>query len=294
MSIESIGNCHICNAKTEVLFRAPVLGKYDAPFHYCSACDHVFVPDPHWLAEAYSDAIVAMDTDIVRRNVVTSLRLSAFLSIGLDERGHGNYVDVAGGYGLLTRLMRDFGFNYYWSDPYAANLFARGFEYNAAIGKCNAVSAVEVLEHTTDPLQFLQRCVTEFQTDTIAFTTEVFPSGKPPRDKDWYYYVPETGQHIAFFSHQGLERLGKRLDMRYIRLGRVHLFTRRSLSTFKLKLATNNAMVLPAAYLAQERLGTKRGLDQQVLTQAARVAQAAQAAQAARTAQAARAGQVLS
>ena len=38
------------------------------------------------------------------------------------------YLDVDGGYGMLTRLMRDYGFHFYWTDPYCQNILARGFE----------------------------------------------------------------------------------------------------------------------------------------------------------------------
>jgi len=247
-----------------------VLGKYDAPYQYCETCDHVFAADPFWLNEAYSDAIVAADTDIVVRNIRTATRLAAIFFFGFGERGNGKYTDVAGGYGLLTRLMRDLGFNYYWSDPYAHNLFARGFEHDAQCGQCTAVSAIEVLEHVVDPAHFIQQCLTNFQTDTIAFTTEIFPDRHPPLAKDWYYYAPETGQHIAFFSSQGLQKLGARLELRYIRLGRIHIFTRKAPSLFKLKLATHNALVLPMALAAVKRLGSKRGLDQAMLLEAAR------------------------
>lgn len=264
--------CHICNRPTVEYFRSLILGKYDAPYQYCEACDHVFVEDPFWLNEAYSDAIVAADTDIVVRNIRTALRLAAIFHFGFGERGTGKYADAAGGYGLLTRLMRDLGFDYYWSDPYAQNLFARGFEYDTKREPCSAISAIEVLEHVADPVHFIQECLTNFQTDTIAFTTETFPDKRPPLAKDWYYYAPETGQHIAFFSSHGLQTLASRLGLRYIRLGRIHLFTRKTPSHFKLKFATNNALVLPMALAAVKRLGSKRGADQALLMKAARSA----------------------
>lgn len=262
--------CHICNSQTITLFRSLVLGKYDAPYQYCEACDHVYALDPFWLNEAYTDAIVAADTDIAARNIRTALRLAAIFYFGFDERGSGKYADAAGGYGLLTRLMRDLGFDYYWSDPYAQNLFARGFEYDTKCEPCAAISAIEVLEHVVDPAHFIRQCLTNFQTDTIAFTTETFPDGHPPLAQDWYYYAPETGQHIAFFSSQGLQKLATRLGLRYLRLGRIHIFTRKTPSLFKLKLATHNALVLPIALAAVKQLGSKRGADQAMLLEAAR------------------------
>jgi Nif-specific regulatory protein len=40
----------------------------------------------------------------------------------------GTVVDCAGGYGILVRLLRDYGVNALWSDPYCENVLAKGFE----------------------------------------------------------------------------------------------------------------------------------------------------------------------
>lgn len=254
--------CHLCGAETHVAFSATVLGKHEAHYHYCDACDHVFVDQPTWLEEAYADAIVASDTDIAVRNVFTALRLAGIYYLVLGDRGAGKYVDVAGGYGLLTRLVRDLGFDCYWSDPYATNLFARGFEYEAGIGPCVAVSAVEVLEHTPDPLAFIRQSLDDHQSDTLVFTTEVFPDDNPPSPPSWAYYALDTGQHIAFFSRKGLSLLAARLGMHYFPLGRLHLFSRRALPAWKLRLASSRLAIVPLALWAGYHLGSKRGADQ--------------------------------
>jgi len=255
-------NCRICQGDTKLHFQARVLGKYDADYRYCAACDHVFAADPFWLEEAYTDAIVKTDTDIAARNVFTSLRLAALLYFALDGRGQGTYVDVAGGYGLLTRLMRDMGFDYRWSDPYAENLFARGFEYAAEDGACSALSAIEVLEHTVNPLEFLQTNLRTHGADTMVFTTETFSAGRPPSAREWSYYSLDTGQHIAFFSDEGLRKLGARLGLNYHPLGRIHLLTSRPVSALRLKLATNRILALGLAFAAARKLGSRRGADQ--------------------------------
>lgn len=258
-------NCHICNAETRTLFTATILHKHEAAYHYCAECDHIFVDQPTWLDEAYSDAIVREDTDIAVRNVFTALRLAAFNYLVLGDRGQGKYVDVAGGYGLLTRLMRDLGFDCYWSDQYAANLFARGFEYDPALGACLAISAIEVLEHTTHPLDFIRQNLLDHQSDSLIFTTEVFADNRPPAPRDWGYYAFETGQHIAFFSRKGLSLLASKLGLHYYPLGRIHVFSKRALPTWKLRLASNKLLVVPFALFAAFRLGSRRGKDQALL-----------------------------
>lgn len=260
--------CRLCNGEARPLAQATVLGKHPAYFHYCEACDHIFAAEPAWLDEAYSDAIATEDTGIATRNVLTALRLAALYYAGLGDRTPSTYVDVAGGYGLLTRLMRDLGFDYFWSDPYAHNLFARGFEYRPSLGACQAVSAIEVLEHTTDPLQFIRQTLADYQTDTFIFSTETFPDGKPPLPHQWGYYALETGQHIAFFSPRGLTRLAHRLDMHHIPLGRLHVFSRRPLLPWKLRLASNKFLVIPLALYAFARQGSRRDPDQAVARKA--------------------------
>jgi hypothetical protein len=255
-------NCHICHAETSVLFTATLLNKHEVPYHYCVECDHIFVDQPTWLDEAYLDAIVEEDTDVAVRNILTALRLAAINYLVLGDRGNGKYVDVAGGYGLLTRLMRDLGFDYYWSDRYATNLFARGFEASTRHGTCVAVSAIEVLEHTTNPLEFIRQNLIEHQSDTLIFTTEVFPDSAPPAADRWGYYSFDTGQHIAFFSRKGLSILAKRLGMHYYPLGRLHVFSKQTLPVWKLKLASHKLLVVPIALFAACRLGSRRGKDQ--------------------------------
>ena len=255
-------NCHLCELEATLLAQSRVLARHEATYYYCRACDHIFAANPTWLEEAYSEAIVAEDTGIGVRNVLTALRLASLFHTGLGERGEAPYVDAAGGYGLLTRLMRDLGFNYFWSDPYARNLFARGFEYTPALGPCRVASAIEVLEHTTNPLAFIRQTLAQYQSDTLVFTTETFPDDNPPKPGQWDYYALETGQHIAFFSAQRLSRLAHKAGMQHVALGRIHLFSRRPLSRWRLGLASNKFLVVPLALLALASRGTRSRKDQ--------------------------------
>jgi hypothetical protein len=99
-------------------------------------------------------------------------------------------------------MMRDIGFDFYWKDPYSRNIHARGFEFDADLAPCTALTAFEVMEHLEDPLAFIQDALETAQTDTFIFTTELF-HGTPPGPGEWDYYAPETGQHIAFYQQPG-------------------------------------------------------------------------------------------
>jgi len=122
------------------VFSALVLRKHTADYEVCDTCGYLLAHGPFWFDETYSSAIVTADTGIVMRNFTLAGKVAAVLYWVFKERGTGKYMDAAGDYGILTRLMRDFGFDFYWKDKYCLNLVAPGFEYHDAVGQCAAVT----------------------------------------------------------------------------------------------------------------------------------------------------------
>jgi hypothetical protein len=220
--------CPICLEESRASRGGEVLGRYRAAYRSCRNCQFVWINDPHWLDEAYSEAIAALDTGILVRNRNVTRQLSALFARLLPA--DATYLDVGAGYGLLVRSMRDLGFDFYWSDEFAAPLLARGFEDSG--GGYDAVTAIEVLEHVTDPVRFLGHAVARASTG-VAFTTELHTAesrdqaGFPPTD--WWYLAPESGQHISFFSHRTLEVIAERLDCYLLSSGALHMLTRERL-----------------------------------------------------------------
>jgi len=235
--------CPLCNQGMKPVFSAQVLGKYSAEFEWCMNCGFLRVANPHWLEEAYSSAIASTDTGLVMRNIDVARKLAVFLYFVLPGRGAGRYLDAAGGYGMLTRLMRDYGFDFYWSDKYCGNLLARGFEFDAGKAPCRAVTAIEVMEHLIDPVEFVVEALKVAQSDTFIFTTELY-QGEPPQPEEWGYYSLSTGQHISFFTKKTLMVLSERLEMNYHYLAGMHIFTRQKISPMRLKLFSKKAMPL--------------------------------------------------
>jgi len=123
--------------------------------------------------------------------------------------------------------MRDRGFDFRWQDAYASNLFAQGLEWTAgdASTEVEAVTCVEVFEHTPDPVAFVDEVLTATGSDSIVFSQQLH-SGPDP---SWWYLAPETGQHISFYSDETLRRLAARFGLSYHAAGWLHLFTRRDL-----------------------------------------------------------------
>jgi hypothetical protein len=140
----------------------------------------------------------------------------------------GRYVDVAGGYGVLTRLLRDRGFDAYRTDKYCANLFSIGHEPFDGM-QAQALFAFEVLEHVTDPLAFLREELARYQCGSMVFSTLTF-SGSAPAP-GWWYYSLDTGQHVSFYQPRTLDLLASQLGCEYTRIHEgLHLFMARPLA----------------------------------------------------------------
>ncbi len=218
--------CKICNSKTKQLFTAKVLQKYDVQYFECSNCGFVQTESVYWLKEAYESSMNLSDTGIAVRN----LRLSRiattilFLFFGTKKR----YVDYAGGYGLFTRLMRDVGFDFYWSDPFTPNLLARGFEAKEN-ERFTLATSFESFEHFDNPKEELKKILAK--ADNLLISTEIIPS-PPPKINDWWYYGFAHGQHIAFYTKHAMRLLAEQHGLSYYGAGNIHLFTARPLPLF--------------------------------------------------------------
>lgn len=217
-----------------------MLHKYDCAYFFCDDCGFLQTEEPYWLDEAYTRAIADADSGLVRRNLDISRKLSALLFLFFDR--NGRYLDFAGGYGMLTRMMRDIGFDFYWRDKYAENLLAPGFSASDAIASFTAVTAFEVLEHVSDPLDFVAEALQSGGSRTLIFSTETF-AGKPPQPGEWWYYVPETGQHISFYQARTLARIAKHHSLNFYSNAGMHIFTDQHLTRAAFSLLSRPAFV---------------------------------------------------
>lgn len=220
--------CLVCKQQSDVVFAARILNKYDASYFKCSQCGFIHTERPHWLGEAYQSAITSLDVGLVRR----SLDLAEITERIIDQnfQRDGRFLDFAGGYGLFARLMRDKGYNFFRQDKFCPNLFAANYDLNdlPASTRFELVTAFEVFEHLPDPCQEAQRMLE--LSDSVFFTTEIVPPSPIATADDWWYFAPETGQHISFFSTKALEILAAQMNC-YLWTNKVttHLLTRRRL-----------------------------------------------------------------
>lgn len=213
--------CTVCASPTSPFDTGTILGRHQVTYYRCSTCGLVFLANPTWLDEAYENPISDGDTGLLRRcRILSTLTGSIIRAEG--ARG-GRFLDWAGGYGILTRLMRDKGLDFWHHDPYATPVFARDHQDDGT-SRYDLVTAFEVLEHLADPRAELREI--SQRTDKFLFSTMLLPD-PVPRAADWWYFDPEVGQHITFHTRRSLELLGAALGYELLSNGKNwHLFHR--------------------------------------------------------------------
>lgn len=225
--------CKICGEPSEFFDRAEILRKYDAAYFRCSACGFVQTETPYWLEEAYSSAIGRLDTGIISRNLLTCRYTSSVLNL-LYPRAKRS-LDFGAGHGILVRLMRDRGFDFYWYDLHASNDYAGGFEHKDD-NTYDFLTSFEVLEHLVDPITELDTMMN--CAPNVFLSTQLLPN-PAPKISDWWYYCPTGGQHISFYSRESLLRIASRYGRTLLTNGSNHLFTTEPKSKVVYYLATS-------------------------------------------------------
>lgn len=179
---------------------------------------------PFWLEEAYSSPITDQDLGLLSRNIHYSGFLERFLLKNYNY--HEAFLDYAGGYGMLVRLMRDKGFDFYRYDKYCQNLFSSSFDLNdAGTSTFELITAFEFFEHLEDPFNELNNILE--MSDSLLFSTLLIPQEKIKSVKEWWYFAPETGQHITFYTLHSLQCLAEQYSAKLYSNGRdLHLITR--------------------------------------------------------------------
>lgn len=222
----------ITGGATEKILKLKILNKYDVEYFKCIDTDFIQTEEPFWLAESYSSAITKLDVGLVERNELLRNKIIPILARHFNT--NGTFLDYAGGYGIFTRMMRDKGYNFFHTDIYCANIFAEFFDLKTLQEgtKFELVTAFEVFEHLQNPIEEIEK-ILEY-SNNLFFTTVLHPGV----DKlvDWWYLIPETGQHISLYSEKSLQYIAEKFQLKYYTDGEgAHLFTDRDFSENPLK-----------------------------------------------------------
>jgi hypothetical protein len=245
-------SCKICSSVSNKKFEGNILKKYRVRYFQCSNCGFIQTDEAFWLTEAYSSAITTLDIGLLYRNnylqPITSAIITSYFNA---ER---LFLDYGGGYGVFTRLMRDKGFNYYRQDIFCENLFAKNFDITdlEEYDKFEVLTAFEVFEHLKDPQEELSKILK--LSDNILFSTELPPKQDFTGPDDWWYFMPETGQHISIYSERSLQHLANRNNLFFYTNGKnLHLFTKKRLNASMFKLLTRYKIARAFNYMKSRR-----------------------------------------
>jgi hypothetical protein len=195
------------------------LHQYPVAFYQCNFCGLMQTAEHFWLDEAYGQAISALDTGVLLRNLYLMKIVSVFLRFSRDR--HGIFLDYGGGHGLFTRLMRDHGYDFRWEDRYADNIYAAGFEYERSV-PLSGITAFEVLEHLDNPGDFFADILGDLRPGLFMATTEIFVE---PANQKWHYIYPESGQHITFYQERTLRFIARKYGYSYFQSRGFHVFS---------------------------------------------------------------------
>lgn len=216
--------CLICGSNSSFFASKKILRRYKVKYFKCDNCGLIQTEKPYWLKEAYFSPIIDSDTGVISRNIKLS-KIAALINL-LFIGKKSKVLDYGGGYGLMTRMLRDIGVDAYWTDKYAENIFTRGFEDKKG-RKYSMVTAFELFEHFEDPHKEIKNLIKKYKPDILLFST-MLHNGNPPQD--WWYFVPDGGQHIVLYTKKSLDIFAKDLGLKFSTNGwNIHIFSKKKI-----------------------------------------------------------------
>lgn len=220
--------CKICNSKTYNIFKSQILDEFNISYYFCDKCEFLQTEPPYWLEKAYENPINLTDCGIIQRNIQMSKICTCLIFLFFNRSKY--FLDYSGGYGIFVRLMRDYGLNFHWYDPYTSNIFAQFFK-SEKDKNYNLLTNLESFEHLPDPISEIQKMLK--LSSNILFTTQLLPE-PIPKPGDYYYYGLHHGQHISFYRLKTLKKIAKIFDLNFCSNGyNIHLLSKNKISNVK-------------------------------------------------------------
>jgi hypothetical protein len=189
-------------------------------YHQCDVCGSLQTDPPHWLEEAYAATGTGLDVGACQRCFDLTLDVSAMLPV-LDFSRDRRCLDYGAGTGLFARFMRDRGYPFFAWDRYREPHYMDRFVGSLHPGPWSLITAFEVFEHLPNPGEELTELFRS-AGDVLLCSTEFWKG----QGLDWWYLVPDSGQHVFFYSEASFHLLAREHGFSFIDGGRLKLFLR--------------------------------------------------------------------
>lgn len=218
-----------------------VAGGHQANLHRCGTCSFLFVANPVWLSGSFASELNRMDVGSVDRSLLVASFVRGILG-RRTTRSNWTVLDVGGGDGLMTRVLRNCGVDCRWTDPYCEPVFNVG-PPASEVGQFDLAVMGEVALHLVDPLNSFREVLS--RADRLMFTAVVPPADVTP---DWWYLMPSTGQHVAFYPVPAIAEIARHLDVDWCSDGKFfHLLSTTGISRALRRRVERRALSLLAA-----------------------------------------------
>lgn len=216
-------DCPVCGAGTSLLdvvdfnksceeARGLFLPLSGEPVYYalCGKCGFCFAPGLHrWPLEAfasriYNDEYARVDPDYLE--VRPRANAATLRTMFKDLPRTVKHLDYGGGQGLLSRLLRESGWDSTSWDPFVDRKSSV-----AQLGKFDLVTAYEVFEHVPDVQALMSDLEALLAPDGVVLFSTLLSDGniRPNERLSWWYASPRNG-HISLFSRESLALLAQR------------------------------------------------------------------------------------
>lgn len=253
VTTENTSRCLICDSRYELLFELRVLGKYQAEYGRCTNCHFVSCLNPFWLHESFTNNLNDLDIGSVDRCLIVADFVESYIRSVKNK--NTRFLDWGGGYGLLARIMRDRGLDFSSHDIYTRPLFVEPTEILER-ETFELVTLSEVALHLTDPIPVFAKILES--TNTVIFTAVIAPDAIPI---DWWYLMPDSGQHVAIYHRETLQALAKRLGVQLTTDGRFfHVLHREDIGIKGRLIVKSRPLAFIVAWINATTRLAKRGI----------------------------------
>lgn len=118
--------CRVCQGSS-IVVDSGKFRSWRIDISECESCGRIQANGLKWLEEADASPVSINDPSLVVRFLRDIREVFACLTL-IEKKNSRRVVDMAGRYGIFTRLLRDEGVEAEWSDTLSRKLGARGFE----------------------------------------------------------------------------------------------------------------------------------------------------------------------